>query len=96
MVDAFSEIEVSLMFRIGHYLKGVLRAVVRPIHINPCLHPDEGFSEGPAGKWPIVQPGKEIPGRDMMVEYVFESGAVRSWNVQLLERLVWVAAWTVR
>ncbi|KAG9795931.1 hypothetical protein KCU88_g150, partial [Aureobasidium melanogenum] len=56
-------------------VKGILCAIAGAVHINPRFQIYQGPSQGPTRQWSVVEPGKEIPSSDMMVEDFLEPGA---------------------
>ncbi len=95
MVNTLSEIQVPLVFGIGDHLKLVLRAVIWPVYVDSCFEVHQRLAQGSAGHRTIVEPGKEVPGCDVVVEDVFQASALGSREVKLLQSLLRVAAGTV-
>lgn len=95
MIDAFPEVQIPLILRVRYNFELVLRTVIGPVDIDPALQLYEGLSQCPSSQGSVVEPCKEVPGSDVVIERVLESGSIWCGDVQFEKRLLRVTAWTV-
>lgn len=67
VVGALAEVVVALEFKIGQHRVPILFGLSRPVDIQSGQQADDGPSERPARQRDVVEPGKEVPRVEMIV-----------------------------
>jgi len=95
VINTFSEVQISLVLSIRYHFKLVLRTVVGPIDIDPFFQRCQSHPQRSTSQWSVVKPSKEVSGCKVVIKDVFETCSMGGRYVELLKRLLRVAAWTI-
>ena len=83
VVRAMSEIAVALIVNVSEHLSQVL-FLVRSIVIHTLQERDECLSQAFANERPLIQPSKEVAGRDVVLESFLSAQSAGRRDIQFV------------